>query len=126
MFLNVLLYDFYDVLCKYRGLLLLFDAFPLFFQLFSGKLDIPTAISQSKSPSCNFLMISRKLHKFFTLQFQNHVIFFYLCLSVSLPLSPQDQRYLLLSFTKNLCFQLHFPHPYRGMITFISKYICEN
>lgn len=89
-------------------------------------LDILTDISQSKSPSCNFLMISRKLHIFLMLQFQNHVIsFLCLCLSVSLPSIKDILSYHLPSI-KNLSFQLHFPRLYRGMITLISKYICED
>lgn len=122
--------DFYEVPCKYTEdfLFLCFCYLMPFFHFlfFLDKLDILAAISQSKSPSCKFLVIPR-----------NYI--FSLCYNLKMTLSP---------FSVSVCLSLlpvlkiSFPTIYQvlriyplnfifllckgGMIILVSKYLCED
>lgn len=120
--------DFYEVPCKYTEdfLFLCFCYLMPFFHFlfFLDKLDILAAISQSKSPSCKFLVIPRN-YIFSLLQFKNDIIsFLCLCLSllpvskISFPTIYQVLRIYPLNFIFLLC--------KGGMIILVSKYLCED
>ena len=90
--------NFYGVPHKYRTFLLFDDLFPFFFLFILDKIGFFTAILQSKFSSHKFLVVSKKLCRFFMLKL---VIQIY-----SLSLLYQHQ--LLFASVKDLTLQLHF------------------